>query len=108
MDIPEIINKIISYLSIKYALRLLSISRFYRNLTKSIFLDRPVYLNEIIVDKIATVIPKYVSHLKFYGKFNQSLTNVIPNSITHLTFGKYFNQPITNTIPNNIKYLIFG
>ena len=119
MNISDTVQKIISYLPTKNKLNLLSISKFYYNLTKRISFDETVNLNKIfglqyfnnfsniITDSIPYVTPKNMTHLTFGFSFNQPIANTIPNNVTHLTFGWKFNKSITNIIPNSVTHLTF-
>ena len=55
---------------------------------------------------INSIVPKYLTHLKFVDKFNDHL-DFIPDSVIRLTFGHKFNKYI-DTFPPNLKYLYFG
>uniref|UniRef100_A0A6C0C7Z9 F-box domain-containing protein n=1 Tax=viral metagenome TaxID=1070528 RepID=A0A6C0C7Z9_9ZZZZ len=54
------------------------------------------------------ILPKYVTHLTFGHRFNQSIDNYVPKSVTHLIFGSDFDQTICGSIPNSVTHLKFG
>lgn len=85
MNISDIIYKIISYLSTKNKLNLLSISKFHYNLTL-IFDDEPVHLDRII-------------GLSRFNKFTNIIINgmikmlaIVPSSVKHLIFTDNFTE----------------
>ena len=118
MNISDIVNQIIFYLTVKDKLIVLSISKFHHNLIKLISFDEKVYLRKIIgspyFNKFTNIIVENqvyilnkITHLTFDDNFDQPIIN-IPNTVKYLTFGFYFNRSINNVIPNGVIHLIFG
>ncbi|KAF2076666.1 hypothetical protein CYY_002036 [Polysphondylium violaceum] len=54
-------------------------------------------------------LPDSVTDLRFYGRFDQHLSNVyFPPNLKFLTFGSQFTQPIYKPLPCGLKYLCIG
>lgn len=119
----DIVNKIISYSSIKDTFSILSISKFYYCLRKLIIFDQIVPLDKIINSKYFNnftniILKKLVYPNIFPNRITHLTINIwsslftIPNTVTHLTYNENYLPLIKGFIPNSVTHdvthLTFG
>ena len=121
MDVRDIINEIIFYLSTKDKLNILSISKFHHEQINWVIFDEPIYLNKIIgslyFNKFTNIIMekpnwhKYAILNDIRGQVcrEEKYVNIsIEQKNITLNYVRYTNSLIKYIIPNNVMHLSFN
>jgi len=95
------VSKRLDYLTHKFT--------YYDRIDLEKIVELPYFDNfkHVEVSDLKYKCPKFLTHLMFGDRFNQSVKGYIPGTVTHLTFGHHFNQPIEDCIPISVTHLSF-